>query len=166
MNRKTQATQGILVVDMFQNLDRFPNEVVMDNDKDDYRLEIIRQFRQATKSDVCPDGFPVIVTSEIRKAERDDLSANDLRGSARLGSYPENILLLWPPANTDQHADVVPRILKIAKARHGYESILHVGFHHTISRFTDIPPEKRALPGPIEGRGTARSRGLDRRNAM
>jgi KaiC/GvpD/RAD55 family RecA-like ATPase len=165
LNDKTHATRGILVIDMFQSLDRLPDGVVMDNDKDDYRLEMIRRFRQTTKSDSCPDGYPVIVTSEVRKVERVALTANDLRGSARLGSYPENILLLWPPENTEQRADVVPRVLMVAKSRFGHESILQVNFHHTFARFTEIPSGTPAMLGGNLG-GSGRSRGLDGRNAL
>jgi hypothetical protein len=79
----------------------------------------------------------VIVTSEIRKVDRTELTANDLRGAARLGSTPSNIILLWPTVNTNQIGNVVPRTLKIAKSRNGDEGFLQVQFHHKICKFTE-----------------------------
>ena len=164
---KTQAVRGMLAIDMFQSLDRFPEAVVVDNDKDDYRLNILRQFMTRTRSaDACPDGYPVIVTSEIRKVDRDELTSNDLRGSARLGSFAVNIILLWPPAGTNQYADVVPRVLRVAKSRPGGKAIMQVHFQHTICRFTEIPQTAAGSHSPAESHRGARTHGLDDRNAL
>ena len=165
LNHATQATSGIVAIDMFQSLDRFPDSVALDNDRDDYRLDVIMRFMQRTRSSCCPDGFPVVTTSEIRKVDRVKLTSNDLRGSARLGSLAINILLLWPPENTNQYAEAVPRILNVAKSRPGEKAVLQLLFHHTICRFTEMPVAEPAARGGIKDNGV-RTRGLDSRNAL
>jgi hypothetical protein len=152
LNRKTKATRGILGIDMFQSLDLFPEGVVTDNDKDDYRLEVIRYFMDRTRSHSCPDGLPVVATSEVRKIDRAELTSNDLRGSARLGSLAINILLVWAPEGTDQYADVVPRVLKVAKTRPGNKGILQIEFHHAICRFTEVAVADRSTVRTVRSR--------------
>jgi hypothetical protein len=159
--RATRATRGMLVVDLFQSLDCFPENIVAENDKDDYRLEMTRRFIDRTRSNSCPDGFPVIVTSEVRKTDRIILTSNDLRGSARLGSFATNILLLWPPENTDQFGQVVLRDVLVAKSRGGYRTRLQMQFHHKTCRFTEVDstnatprdskPRSRVRPAGTEG---------------
>ena len=166
LNHKTQATHGILGIDMFQSLDRFPDNVTMDNDKDDFRLNVIGHFMQRTRSSSCPNGFPVITTSEIRKVDRNCLTSNDLRGSARLGSLAINIFLLWPPENTNQYGDVVPRVLNVAKSRPGDKAVLQLQFHHKICRFTEMPPVVSTPQARSNAGGNARTAGLDSKKAL
>ena len=162
----SQATRGMLAIDLFQSMDRFPEKVATDNDRDDFRLEMLRRFMDKNRTEDCPEGIPIIVTSEIRKVERQALTSNDLRGSARLGSFPTNILLLWPPEGTDQHADVVPRVVRVAKSRRGDKSVLRMQFHHKICRFIEMPAAESAAESQASAGGSARSVGLDSRNAL
>jgi hypothetical protein len=165
LGNNSGASRGMLAIDMFQSLDRFPDGLADDNGRDDYRLGIIRSFMAGTASFSCPDGFPVIATSEVRKVDRNELTANDLRGSARLGSIPSNILLLWPPDGTDQYAAVVPRVLKVVKSRPGNKGILQIEFHHTICRFTEVAVAKTSSPRRATA-STVRSRGLSGGKAL
>ena len=93
------------------------------------------------------------------------MTANDLRGSARLGSVPTNILLLWPPENTQQYANVVPRVLKVAKSRSGSKGIMQIEFHHKICRFAEVPPAAASSPSQIS-RSTGRTRGISGGKAL
>ena len=83
----TKAVRGMLAIDLFQSLDRLPENISTENERDEYRLAVVQRFMDRTRSSSCPDGFPVIVTSEVRKTDRIELTSNDLRGSARLGPF-------------------------------------------------------------------------------
>jgi replicative DNA helicase len=134
--------RGVLVVDMFQSLSMLPDGIGTENERDEYRLDVLQKFRLATRSTAEPKGVPIIATSEVRKSTTTALKTNDLRGSARIGSVPAKIILLWPPEQSEQSGPVVNRVLRVAKARGGHEGTLTVQFHHMICKFT----EQRARP--------------------
>lgn len=127
----------LVIVDLFQSLAELSQEGTA-NEADEYCLALIQRFMEWSRTDDCPEGSPVILTSEVRKVDRVELTNNDLRGSARLGSTPVNILHLWPTKDTNQTGDIVPRTLLVGKSRNGEQGrILHLNFHHKIATFSE-----------------------------
>jgi hypothetical protein len=131
----SQVSDIVVVFDLFQMID-VGQQIGDSIDRDEARLSLIRQIRSASRCPERPDGFPIIVTSEVRK-HGGKLTRDDLYGSGRLASDADNILLISPDA-PDCAEDVVPMTIKIDKGRGGVERRpVQVLFHHTVTRFED-----------------------------
>jgi replicative DNA helicase len=140
--RATQAGNLLIGIDLFQRMD-VPQAIANELDKDDYRLDVIQQLRQESRNEYRPDGFPILVTSEIRKMDgtRHELTQDDLRGSGRLLSDADVVMLLSPGKNHRNGAPTVPVTLRISKGRDGVmRGDLPVNFQYNRCQFTDGEP--------------------------
>ena len=124
--RSSDTTQVVLMFDLFQKID--PRGDTAEGAATDHvRLDLFDQIRRESRYTDRPEGFPVIVTSEIRKdPKRRELCSNDLKGDGRMVSDADTVLLMWPESdNFATTSDVVPINLRIAKAR----DVRHTGRH-------------------------------------
>lgn len=134
----TGVRHVLTVIDMFQTATQINHGAGSANDLDESLLEVFKQFLLWTRNSDYPEGGQLIVTSEVRKVDRVELGSNDLKGSARLGSVPDNIFLLWPPKDSKQEGTpVVSRTLHVSKTRDGDEGRFSVDFHHKLCRFSE-----------------------------
>jgi hypothetical protein len=162
----------VVVVDLFQRMDvpkRIPTgaddsedyqPLSTDLEKDHYRLDAIKKYRDTFRSPSQPEGPAVVLISEIRKGDgaRRELTHESLLGAGRLASDADTILLLWPTDDSRGDCPVVPVTLRIDKGRDGVvRRRLHLQFHHTCSTFTE---SEEADPRPPAIRDGSTPRGL------
>ncbi len=133
----------VLVFDLFQKIIPF-GDVADGAATDHYRLDLLSEVMKKTASPYQPRGFPILVTSEIRKdAHKDDLTMNDLKGDGRMASDADVVMLIWPDPNSAQgNSDVVPTVLRVDKGREGVvRGDVKLWFEHPCFRFHDTEPE-------------------------
>jgi replicative DNA helicase len=116
----TRSERVLLVIDPLQRLP-VPADVGTDLDADIYRLEQLEAVRARTRSDVHPQGDPVLVISQVRKdASGAHFEIADLMGSAQLGYAATSVLFLEAgEGNSGGGPGSVPRNLRVAKCRDG-----------------------------------------------
>lgn len=135
--KNTNVERHLKIIDLFQSLSEI-GATGNANEVDETCLALIQQFVAWSRTSKCPDGAAFLLTSEIRK-DRIELTNDDLRGSARLGSTPDNILLLWRTPRAKQTGDTVRRTLKVGKSRDGDAgTIIELEFQHRIGQMTEI----------------------------
>ncbi|NQU26418.1 MAG: ParB N-terminal domain-containing protein [Candidatus Nealsonbacteria bacterium] len=133
----------VLVFDLFQKIIPF-GDVADGAATDHYRLDLLSEVMKKTAGPDQPRGFPILVTSEIRKdAHKDDLTMNDLKGDGRMASDADVVMLIWPDPNSAQNkSDVVPTVLRVDKGREGVvRGDVKLWFEHPCFRFHDTEPE-------------------------
>jgi replicative DNA helicase len=133
------ASNVLIVVDLFQKMD--PRGEVADSAaKDHFRLDTLDQVRQESCCAEWPCGFPILVTSEIRKdVSKENLSRDDLKGDGRIASDADVVMLMWPEKGAN--GDVIPTTLRIDKGREGVtRGDLTLWFQHACCRFYDAAP--------------------------
>ncbi len=133
----------VLVFDLFQKI--IPFGAVADGAATDhYRLDMLNEVMKKTADPDQPRGFPILVTSEIRKdAHKDALTMNDLKGDGRMASDADVVMLIWPDPNSARNnSDVVPTILRVDKGREGVvRGDVKLWFEHQCFRFHDTEPK-------------------------
>jgi len=78
--------QIVVVFDLFQKIIPF-GDVADGAATDHYRLDLLSEVMKKTADPDQPRGFPILVTSEIRKeTHKDALTMNDLKGDGRMAS--------------------------------------------------------------------------------
>jgi hypothetical protein len=133
----------VLVFDLFQKIIPF-GDVADGAATDHYRLDMLSEVMKKTAGPDQPRGFPILVTSEIRKeTHKGTLTMNDLKGDGRMASDADVVMLMWPDPNSAQgDSDVVPTILRIDKGREGVvRGDVKLWFEHPCFRFHDTEPE-------------------------
>lgn len=146
----------LLVVDLFQKIDP-PGHVADGLPTDKYRLDLLDQIRQWSSGPERPHGFPILITSEIRKgAIADRLSFDDLKGSGQIASDADVVMLMMSDAAAvDSDDSVVPVILRIDKGREGVcRRDVKLWFQYDQFRFFDEEPRE-------EGARTSQSIEMD-----
>jgi replicative DNA helicase len=159
--RATGKCKILVVIDLLQRMDvsamlpgepekKSPGKLLTDMQKDDFRLDAIKRFRDWSRNESMPTGAPVVVISEIRKGEdtRRELTLEDIKGSGRIAFDADTVLLMMTPKSTDGSA-TVPVTLRIAKARDGAtRTDISLMFHHTVYNFTEIEPSSKKAKAP------------------
>jgi len=154
--RATGKDKILVVIDLFQRMDVstiLPDEseqkshgkLLTDMQKDDFRLDAIKQFRDWSRNESMPAGPPSVVISEIRKGDdsKQDLTLEDIKGNGRIGFDADTVLLMMTPKNSGGSV-TVPVNLRIAKARDGAtRTDISLMFHHTVYKFTEIEPSSK-----------------------
>jgi hypothetical protein len=139
---ESETSDVLIVIDLFQKMD--PRGEIADGAaKDHYRLDVLDQLRKQSCCPRSPHGFPVLVTSEIRKvAPSEGLSRDDLKGDGRMASDADLVMLMWPAGDAGETGgQVIPTILRIDKGREGViRGDLELWFQHACCRFFDTPP--------------------------
>ncbi len=133
----------VLVFDLFQKIIPF-GDVADGAATDHYRLDLLSEVMKKTAGPDQPRGFPILVTSEVRKdTHKDTLTMDDLKGDGRMASDADVVMLMWPDPNSAQNnPDVVPTVLRIAKGREGViRGDVKLWFEHQCFRFHDTEPE-------------------------
>ena len=136
------VNQILIVVDLFQKMDPH-GDVAEGAAADHYRLDVLDQVQKRSRCPARPHGFPILVTSEIRKdAPKDNLSRDDLKGSGRIASDADVVLLMWPDeTDRDTTGDVVPTTVRIGKGREGViRTDVKLWFEHQCFCFHDEKP--------------------------
>ena len=151
---ETETSQLLVGVDLFQRMD-VPQKITGDFEKDDFRLDALKQLQTWSRSDTTPDGFPIMAISQVRKGDRSrkELTSEDLLNSGRLAFDAEQIWLLWPKAERRGKAsDTVPLTLRIDKGRDGgITTDLRIDFHHTCYQFADARKANAVEKGAPSG---------------
>ena len=99
--RKSKSSRGLLIVDYLQVIP-VPDDVANRGDihADKYRVRLVQQIIQGTKSPENPKGDTVLAISEARKPssakEAWGQSLSELMGTARLGYAGDAVLFLKP----------------------------------------------------------------------
>ena len=160
----------LTVVDLFQKMplpryqrkDR-PPELA---DADQYRLDQLLEFRTETKK-VCPDGWPVIAISELRKKQGTGprtLKSDDVYGPADLAYEATQMLLLEPNDDFDSASRSIPTELRLAKVRRAQRGTIPLIFHHSQFRFDVAGDADVARGASNDGRNPTAT--LDSRNDL
>ena len=138
----SETDEVLVILDLFQKMD--PRGEIADGAaKDHYRLDVLDQLRKQSCRGYAPHGFPILVTSEIRKAARDEgLSFDDLKGDGRMASDADVVMLMWPESAAGETSGrLIPTILRIDKGREGViRGDLRLWFQHACCRFFDTAP--------------------------
>jgi replicative DNA helicase len=138
--RDSSGTDHVLIViDLFQKMD--PRGEIADSAaKDHFRLDTLDKVRQRSCEAGSLHGFPILVTSEIRKdVSKENLSRDDLKGDGRIASDADVVMLMWPEKGAG--GDVIPTTLRIDKGREGVtRGDLTLWFQHACCRFYDTAP--------------------------
>jgi len=148
----TGATDVLVCVDLFQ---KWPaaEDVASGADEDHFRLDVLDRLRNRSRSLTCPDGYPMLVLSEIRKDTARELDLNDLKGDGRITSDADCVLLLFPATDRpDANSNFVPMTMRIAKGRDGVnrEDVpLWFDFNHYCFHGED--PSRSPRPGSVRG---------------
>ena len=132
----------VLLFDLFQKMDPY-GQVADGAAKDHYRLDLLSEVMLESAGPRQPRGFPILVTSEIRKdARKDALTMDDLKGDGRMASDADTVLLMWPDKGVTNTADtVIPTTLRIDKCREGGQrGDLQLWFEHQCFLFHDEEP--------------------------
>jgi hypothetical protein len=147
--------QNVLVVfDLFQKIDPF-GDVGEGLVKDQHRLDMLQQVQLQSSCPDRPYGFPILVTSEVRKdAAKKEPHRDDLKGDGRIASDADAILLMWQnQADQIAGADVIPTMLRVDKGREGViRGDVKLWFDHGCFRFYDTKPSEAASPAKSAGR--------------
>jgi len=149
---ESHAKQALIVVDLFQRVAVHDANGTSGLDLDHHRIDLLADIRESTRSSNFPSGFPMLVLSGIRKgdAHRRELTIEDIPGSIQIGQSADNILLMWEPAGNHKAAqDVVPRVLRVEKARDGgTKTDVQLMFDHSRCRFFEpgSGPSKAGRP--------------------
>ncbi len=161
------ASRGIIILDSLQKLDftnleppHIPGQSngrsKTEPDIDDVRLQFLLQLHNSTCSNSRPDGDPVIVVSEVRKADfhRKRLGLDDVLGKAHLVYAFPTVFLLEPRDDMSATSDVFPVCLRVAKIRdEGARGDIPLLFHFKVSQFRE--PDARSTLGD-RGQRTAK----------
>ena len=152
LRQSCRANQVLIVVDLFQKMDPH-GDVAEGAATDHYRLDVLQTVQNQSCCPMRPHGYPILVTSEIRKdATKSNLTRDDLKCSGRIASDADVVLLMWPDETNDNApGDIVPTTLRIGKGREGVRrEDLKLWFHHTHFRFHDEEPQAstgKLVPG-------------------
>jgi hypothetical protein len=144
----------LVAIDLFQRMDvptslngKPENEnsirLSTDAERDDFRLDAIKNFRDSFRQNLQPNGPPVIIASEVRKGDdsRRELTRDDLKGSGRMSSDADTVIIMHGPREFMDGATTVPVTLRIDKGRDGViRRDIPLLFHHTVYRFEETQP--------------------------
>jgi hypothetical protein len=165
----TDTDNLLLCVDLFQKWPS-PDDVAIGADEDRFRLDVLDRLRRESFSLERPDGFSMLVLSEVRKDAPGELEINDLKGDGRMTSDADCVLLMYPASDRpDPKAKSVPMTIQIAKGRDGVDRVdVPVWFDFRHYRFFDHDPNhggeepsasSEANGAHANGRRTSRQRG-------
>ena len=115
VERWSQAKHCLICIDLIQKWP-YPDNVNPGADADHWRLDILDQIRQMSCGRSRPDGFSILVLSEIRKDTASQLTIDDLKGDGRIASDADCVLLMYP-ADDRHHAGSheIPLTIRIAR---------------------------------------------------
>jgi hypothetical protein len=150
------ATRVLTIIDMLDDMP-LPKRSVRDGKEvaslirdirrmpDEWRLEQLQQFRDATLLDY-PGGWPMIVVSKVRKARNPGqrLCIKDILGRVETGYFAKQILLMEVDSSRESDDNKVPILLSAAKARHGTTTELSLDFHFRQFRFEEAHSNGKA----------------------
>lgn len=162
LRRETETQHLLIVIDMLSKWN-LPSNVGSEVDPDQYRLDVLDQFRQCFRRSLGHDGVTMIATSEQRKDAGNEPTIDDVKGDGRIGSDADNVLLMWPKRTVGDGSDEpVPITLRIAKSRDGgRRGDLNLLFDHVNYRFlpADTEPDRgtrrrRVGPTTVDPYGT------------
>jgi hypothetical protein len=127
----------LLCVDLFQKWP-VPEDMGVGAEADHFRLDFLDCLRRETISSSSPDGWPMLVLSEIRKDEPQEITLNDLKGDGRMTSDADCVLLMFPSAGRPASDHLRPMTIRIAKGRDGVNrSDILVNFDFEYFRFLE-----------------------------
>ncbi len=123
-------------------------------DPDRSRVDQICRLQRIAKTLASPLGATILAISEVTKqSDASNLGIEDLLGSARIGYAADAVMLLQKPVRHRDHRAVVPRTLRIAKARDGLTCPdISLQFDHRHYRFLKAP---ESAIGPSTARTTS-----------
>ncbi len=141
LKQESGATKLLIVIDMLPKW-IIPGTAERQTEPDVYRMDALDQLRKKSRTAACPEGFPIIVTSEVRK-DAGHLTIDDLKGDGRITSDADTVLLMSAMEEYNDLSDKpVPVKLEIAKTRDGgRRGIIPLMFDHVHYRFHE-PPAK------------------------